>query len=37
MMMVYVDGDIVEVINVMLLASEIIRGEFVPLFETEEI
>jgi hypothetical protein len=35
MMTAYVDGD-VEAINVALLASEIIRGDYFALFETAE-
>ena len=35
-MMAYVDEDLVEATNDMLIASEIICGEYVALFETEE-
>ena len=36
MMMAYVNEDLVEAINATLLASEIICGELIALFETEE-
>ena len=36
MMMMYIDRDLVEAMNAALLASEIIRGDFCALFETDE-